>query len=182
VKALIAVLMQVLKAVMSMLASAGSQAPVKAPQKPKSKSDVLSLIKEFEGLRLKAYTDVAGIWTIGYGHTGRTNSQTPDITAEEANELLEDDVRWAVAAVDRVVRVPITDNQKAALISFCFNVGVGALTGSTLLRKLNAGDYTGAAKEFKRWNKVTSPTSGKKIVSRGLSRRRAAEAKLFRKP
>ncbi|MBK8246259.1 MAG: lysozyme [Gemmatimonadetes bacterium] len=131
------------------------------------------LVQEFEGCRLDAYRCPAGIPTIGYGATG------PDIrmgmvwTQEQADERLAEDLARFAAGVERLVQVDLTDNQFAALVSFAYNVGLGALAGSTLLRKLNAGDYEGAADQFPRWNK-----GGGRVLP-GLVRRRAAERDLF---
>jgi lysozyme len=135
----------------------------------------LAIIREFEGLRLKAYPDPASggdPWTIGYGHT--LDVEPGDTcTLEEAEQWLLDDCADAEVAVLKHVRVPLSQGQLDALISFVFNLGDGNFHKSTLLRKLNAGDYVGAWQEFPRWNKA----AGK--VMPGLSRRRAAEAKLF---
>jgi lysozyme len=135
----------------------------------------LAIIREFEGLRLKAYPDPASggdPWTIGHGHT--LDVEPGDTcTLEEAEQWLLDDCADAEVAVLRHVRVPLSQGQLDALISFVFNLGAGNFANSTLLRKLNAGDYVGAWQEFPRWNKA----AGK--VMPGLSRRRAAEAKLF---
>ena len=131
------------------------------------------LVQEFEGCRLDAYRCPAGIPTIGYGATG------PDIrmgmvwTQEQADERLAEDLARFAAGVERLVQVDLTDNQFAALVSFAYNVGLGALRDSTLLRKLNAGDYLGAADQFARWNK-----GGGRVLP-GLVRRRAAERDLF---
>lgn len=136
-------------------------------------------IKEHEGFRLKAYQDSGGVWTVGYGSIrgldGKPIKKGQEITAEEAQELLDRDADSAVRAVERHVKVPLTDEQRAALVSFAYNVGNEALRTSTLLKKLNSGDYEGAAREFPRWNKV------KKKVIPGLTNRRRAEAALFRK-
>ena len=130
------------------------------------------LIKEFEGLRLKSYKCPAGIWTIGWGHTkGIIEHDT--INEAQAESFLDYDILWANRAVDDLVTVPLNDFQRAALISFVFNLGKGKLMGSTLLRKLNTGDYLGAAKEFDRWVFA----NGTKLP--GLVRRRAAERKMF---
>lgn len=134
------------------------------------------LVAEFEGCRLEAYICPAGVLTIGYGHTGDDVFPGQVISQEEAVELLDQDLNKFRQAVVRLVDVSLTENQFAALVSFTFNVGVGALQKSTLLRKLNAGDYEGAANEFKRWNK------GGGQILRGLVRRREAEEKLFRTP
>ncbi len=132
----------------------------------------LDLIKQFEGLRLTAYKDPVGIWTIGYGHTGNVKpGQT--ITRAKAEQLLKSDTGWAQAAVRKYVKVPLTQGQFDALTSFTYNCGAGALQSSTLLKKLNAKDYAGAQKEFGKWVNA----GGKKLA--GLVRRRAAEAAMF---
>ncbi|MEM6596590.1 MAG: glycoside hydrolase family protein [Cyanobacteria bacterium P01_C01_bin.69] len=132
----------------------------------------LELIKSFEGLRLNAYLDAVGVWTIGYGHT-RTAGPGQRVSFAEATALLREDVATFEKAVTRAVRVPITANQYAALVSFAYNVGSGALNSSTLLRRLNAGDTFGAANEFLRWNRA-----GGRVLA-GLTRRREAERALF---
>lgn len=132
----------------------------------------LDLIKQFEGLYLKAYRCPAGVPTIGYGHTaGVAMGQT--VTQQQADDYLRRDVRQFERAVSRLVRVPLTQGQFDALVSFAFNLGEGALAQSTLLRLLNAGDYAGAAAQFERWNKA-----GGRVLP-GLVRRRAAERALF---
>src|SRR5512142_1052954 len=100
----------------------------------------LDLVKQCEGLRTEAYRCPAGVWTIGYGHT---HGVVPDmkVTADEAEDLLRKDLLEAGEQVERSVRAPLTDNQFSALVSFVFNVGVGNLESSTLLHRLNAGDY-----------------------------------------
>ena len=103
-----------------------------------------------EGLRLKAYKDTKGIWTIGVGHTGPEVTEGLVWTKEKAHEVFKQDVAWAEDAVN-LVRVPLTVNQFDALVSFVFNVGAGAFKRSTMLKMLNVGDYAGAAKQFDRW-------------------------------
>lgn len=132
----------------------------------------LALIRQFEGLRLSAYRCPAGIPTIGYGSTAGVK-MGQSITAERAEQLLREDVRQFEAAVSRLVKVPLTQGQFDALTSFAFNLGAKALEKSTLLRLLNAGDYSGAAAQFDRWVYA----SGKKLS--GLVKRRAAERALF---
>ncbi len=138
------------------------------------------LIAEFEGCNLTAYKCPAGIWTIGIGHTSAAGAPAVKsgmrITQTEADDILARDLVRFEDAVSRLVRVPINQNQFDALVSFAFNLGEGALASSTLLKKLNAGDYEGAADQFARWNKA-----GGKVLA-GLTRRRAAEADLFRQP
>jgi len=133
----------------------------------------LALTQQFEGLRLTAYQDQVGVWTIGYGHTGKDVLPNLTITQEQANNLLMQDVASAVAAVNRLVTVEFHQNGFDALVDFAFNLGNNALAGSTLLRKLNAGDPAGACAEFPKWCKA-----GGKTVA-GLLRRRQAEQQLF---
>lgn len=131
------------------------------------------IIREFEGLRLKAYLCPAGKWTIGYGHTGSEVKAGMTISEDKANALLANDLTTAEAVITKEVTVPISDNQFSALVSFVFNLGAGNFSRSTLLKKLNASDIAGAAAEFPRWNKV-----GGKALD-GLTRRRDAERALF---
>jgi len=138
--------------------------------------DALALVRHFEGLYLKAYLCPAGVPTIGYGHTaGVRMGQT--INGLQAEVFLRADMADAARDVDRLARVPLTDQQRGALASFVFNLGAGALRDSTLLRLLNGTDYAGAAGQFGRW--VFATVNGKKVELGGLVRRRAAEAKLF---
>lgn len=132
----------------------------------------LALIKQFEGCCLTAYRCPAGVWTIGWGFThGVKPGQV--MTQAEADARLLKEYQAYEAKVRRLVKVPLTANQLGALVSFAFNVGVGALGSSTLLRLLNAGNYQGAAAQFARWNKA----GGRALA--GLIRRRSAEARLF---
>lgn len=133
------------------------------------------LIKSFEGLELEAYLCPADIWTIGYGHTGNVK-EGDRITKAEAEALLDKDLRTFRNGVKRLVKVPLNENQFGALVSFSYNLGLGSLQNSTLLKMLNAGDYTGAADQFLRWNK-----SGGKVLT-GLVRRREAERAVFLTP
>jgi len=132
----------------------------------------LDFIKQWEGMRLEAYKCSAGVWTIGYGHT-RTARPGLHITREKAEALLIEDLRVFEAAVDDAVMVPLTNNQFAALVSWTFNVGVGAMRQSTLVKRLNDGDYASVPAQLARWNKV----KGK--PNTGLANRRAAEAGLW---
>ena len=132
----------------------------------------IDLIKSFEGCRLEAYKCPAGIWTIGYGHTtGVEKGQK--ITQTQAEAFLKHDLKHFENVVNEVVKVAITQNQFDALVSFTYNVGVGALKTSTLLRLLNSGDYIGAAEQFDRW------VFAGQIKLAGLVRRRKAEKDLF---
>lgn len=132
----------------------------------------IELIKKFEGCALNAYKCPAGVLTIGYGHTN--NVRVDDvITQKEAEDLLKIDLAQFEAGVSAAVKVALTQEQFDALVSFTYNLGVGALQSSTLLKKLNAGDYAGAADQFPLWNKVG------RTIFEGLVRRRAAEKDLF---
>lgn len=136
------------------------------------------IIKQFEGFSLKPYKDSAGRWTVGYGHLLRPNEPIAPITQARADELLEQDMKNARDAVT-AVKIPLTENQHAALVSLAFNIGAAAFRNSTLVKKLNARDFAGAADEFPRWNKITDPATGQKIQSAGLSNRRAQEKEIF---
>jgi lysozyme len=131
-------------------------------------------IKQFEGLKLTAYQCSAGVWTVGFGHT-LTAKKGMKITAAEAESLLYADLEVFESAVNRLVQVDLTDWQFAALVSFAFNVGVRAFEKSTLLKKLNEGDYDAVPAQLMRWNKVKG-----KVVA-GLTNRRAAEAGMWAK-
>jgi len=133
----------------------------------------VNLIKEFEGLELKAYKDSVGVLTIGYGSTGPHVTVGMTITESQAEVLLKKDLSRFEKGVDDLVTVPLNQNQFDALVSFSFNLGLGNLKSSTLLRKLNSLDYIGAANEIPRWDKA-----GGKIL-KGLTRRRLAEKELF---
>lgn len=133
----------------------------------------LDKLKKWEGLKLKAYRDVAGVLTIGYGSTGMHVKSGMVISEKQAETLLKKDLDRFEKAVDESVNVPLTDNQFGALVSFSFNVGVTAFKGSTLLKKLNAGDYDSVPVQLSRWNKAGG------AVVQGLVNRRAAEAGLW---
>lgn len=134
---------------------------------------LVTFIKQFEGCRLAAYRDSAGVWTVGYGETGDHVGPLTTVTSEEAEAFLAKSVRKANDCVRRFVESPLSDFQLAALTSLVFNIGCGAFRKSTLLKKLNAGDFNGASLEFPRWIKA-----GGKPLS-GLVKRRAAEQHLF---
>lgn len=140
----------------------------------------LQLIKQSEGLRLTAYKDIRGIWTIGFGHTGPEVVASMTISLEQALELLENDISVAITAILDFVKVPLADNQLAALVDFTFNLGVGALKSSTLLRLLNMSDYIGASKQFIRWDKAE--INGQLLEVEGLKNRREREVVLWNTP
>ena len=145
-----------------------------------SRVDAVEASDRRQDTRLEAYADPGYGWdvaTIGYGHTSKAGPPQVmrglRISAAEADSILRRDLATVEAVVRTLVKVPLSDNQFGALVSFVFNVGATAFAKSTLLRLLNKGDYAGAAGQFKRWNK----SNGK--VLKGLTRRRAAEAELF---
>lgn len=138
----------------------------------------IDLVKDFEGLRLAPYLDSVKVPTIGYGTTfyeggKKVTLADPTITEARAEQLLSTHMDAFAASVEKLVKVPLTDNQFGALCSFAYNLGAGALGKSTLLKKLNAKDYAGAAGEFEKWNKAGG------AVLAGLTRRRQAEKALF---
>lgn len=135
----------------------------------------LKLIKQWEGLELVSYKDVAGVWTIGYGHTSAAGIPNVKpgmrINETEAEGILRGDLSKFESRVNSLVKVTLNENQFAALVSFDFNTG--ALHKSTLLKKLNAGDYDAVPSELMKWINA----GGKKV--KGLVNRRAAEAGLW---
>lgn len=140
----------------------------------------LDLIKEFEGLRLSAYQDQGGVWTIGYGHTGQDVHDGMIINEPMAESLLKQDIAEAELDVIELVRPHINSNQFSAVVSLVFNIGGGLFASSTLLRKLNENLIDEVDEEFPRWHKIR--INGVLTPSDGLKRRRAAEAALFLKP
>jgi len=147
-------------------------------QKKQINQQGLNLIKYFESLKLEAYQDSVGIWTIGWGHTGiKHNDGTVfegrKITQGEAEQFLQDDLQELEKAVSNLVNVDLNDNQFSALVSFAFNLGSGNLASSTLLKLLNDKDYFNSSKEFVKWNKA----GGDRL--KGLVRRRLSERNLF---
>jgi lysozyme len=136
--------------------------------------NAVNLIAKWEGFEPEAYRDVVGVWTIGFGHT-KDVKEGDKISYYDAIALLKKEVAYFARGVELNVKVPVTQNMFDALTSFTYNLGIGNLKRSTLLRKLNREDYEGAAREFKRWNRA----GGK--VYRGLTSRRLEEEELFRK-
>jgi lysozyme len=137
-----------------------------------SKDGLVTLTEQFEGCRLVAYQDQVGVWTIGYGHT--KNVKQGDIcTQAQAEAFLLADVQECVDGINAHAKVQLTQRKFDALVDFAFNLGLGALEHSTLWKKLNAGDFAGAAAEFPKWD-----MAGGKHVS-GLLRRRKAEQAFF---
>lgn len=129
-------------------------------------------ISSYECCRLSAYKCSAGVWTIGYGHTKEVK-EGDSCTEEQATVWLTDDIKETQTLLAHYINVPVTRNEFIALVSLAFNVGVGSLMKSKLLRKLNAGDRDGAAEEFLDFDLA----NGKRLE--GLTRRRKAEHDLF---
>lgn len=146
------------------------------------KSQVLNktvtILKPFEKYMQYVYPDIAGIDTVGYGHVvleGEDFSQ--GLSEPDATYLLWLDAETRFDQIDPVIQVELTVNQYAAILSLVFNIGVNAFKNSTLLRKLNAGDFDGAAEQFMVWNKAR--VGGVLTVVRGLTNRRLSEKEVF---
>ena len=149
-------------------------------QKAKSVSTAgINLICSFEGLRLNAYDDGVGVWTIGFGTTIYPNGikvkRGDTCTTEQAKAYMAHDLKKFESAVNSAVTVSLNQNQFDALVSLTYNIGTGSLKESTLLKKLNEADYKGASAQFNVWNK-----GGGKVMQ-GLVNRRVVERKLFEK-
>lgn len=139
----------------------------------KTSSKGIELLKEFEGCRLKAYKDQGGVLTIGYGHTGQDVTSDKVISQGMAEQLLRQDLENFEHGVNSVVKVVINQNQFDALVTFSFNVGLAALTRSSLLKQVNLKHFKEAADRFLDWCHINGQ------VSKGLLRRREAEHQLF---
>ena len=130
------------------------------------------MIKHFESCKLTAYQDSVGVWTIGWGHTAGVK-KGDNWTQDEADDILLNDLEKFEGYVNQYVKVPLTQNQFDALVSWTFNLGPGNLKSSTMLTKLNEKSYDEVPSQMKRWNKA-----GGKVLP-GLERRRNAEAAMF---
>jgi len=162
-KGLIEALLNLLKAIFG-----GSKKSLYQPSKLKD----IDTIKVWEGLRLRAYQDTGGVWTIGYGHT-KTAKPGMVISEQEAESLLREDIAWVEDVLNTTIEVPVSQKQYDALGSFVYNIGGTQWRSSTLLKKLNQKDYVGAAKEFPKWKY----DNGR--VIQGLLNRRIHEQQLF---
>lgn len=140
----------------------------------KTSQNGIDLIKYYEGLKLQAYKNTDDVWTIGYGHTF-TVFPGMEITEQEAEELLRDDVSWAEDAVNKNVTVELNQSQFDALVSFTFNLGETNLRRSTLIQMVNKEKHTLVPKELTKW-----VYRGKQPM-KGLARRRIREAELYLK-
>ena len=133
-----------------------------------------ALIKSFEGFSSKPYYCPTGHLTVGYGHL---TDNKKSITKDDAELFLAWDIDKIRKAIESSIKVPLNENQTAVIVSFVFNVGVSAFVNSTLLKKLNQGDYDSVPSELKRWNKGT--INGSKVVIQGLVNRREKESELW---
>lgn len=133
----------------------------------------LDLIRRWEGCKLAAYQCSAGVWTIGWGSTGPGIAKGVKWTQEQADKRLHDDVRRFAEGVFGAVTYEATPAQLGAMISLAYNIGIGAFRSSTLLRKFNAGDVSGAGCQLERWNKA-----GGKVIQ-GLTNRRRDELAVY---
>jgi lysozyme len=155
-------------------------AEVVANVKP-TKIKNIEIIKRHEGLRLQAYLPTPNdVWTIGYGHT-KTAKQGMRITEAEAENLLRSDIKWVEGVINRLVKVTINQNQFDAIASLVFNIGGAAFSKSSVLRRLNSGEYEEAANAFLMWTKQRDKKTGKMNVLPGLVKRRQEERALFLK-
>jgi lysozyme len=132
----------------------------------------LDLIKHFEGFKNKAYLCPAGVWTIGYGTT-KNVKKGDTVTLAQAEIMIAQDVAESESYVNKLVKVPITQDEFDALVAFVYNVGAGNFKSSTLLKKLNKGDHHSVPEQMLRWNK------GGGMILAGLTRRRTSEGTLF---
>lgn len=133
----------------------------------------MEFIKKKEGERLTAYQCEAGVWTIGVGHTGAEVHPGMKITQEESGRLFVEDLKFHAKGLSSAITVPVTKNQFIALLSLCFNIGIGGARGSEVVKNLNAGNIPQAAVSFLNWKRA----AGK--VSLGLVKRRQEERALF---
>ena len=141
----------------------------------------LDLIKKWEGLKLDAYLDVAGVPTIGYGHTEKVK-MGDTCTVEQAEAWLLEKAGWFQKGVLGSCKIAPTANQLTALVDFTYNLGLGSLRSSTLLRMHNAGNFARAANEFLRWNKARHPETKQLREVPGLTARREEERKIYSTP
>jgi len=141
----------------------------------KTSENGINLIKQFEGLRLEAYKCPAGDWTIGYGHTGDDIKEGDKITRENAEFLFKQDIKSAEYCIKTEVHRELTQNQYDALVSFIFNAGSFKFRHSTMLKRLNDGNFEAAAEQLDKW------IYSKKTILPGLVKRRKAEKELFLK-
>jgi lysozyme len=149
------------------------QSPILEDKSYSASQDIVDFLKDFEAYREETYLDQGGLPTICYGHLIKPGETFGKMSEESCTDLLKKDLSRFEKAVNDYVSVDLTQNQYDALVSLSFNIGTNAFKNSTLLRKLNQGDYEGAAEQFDVWNKVNKKTS------KGLVKRRAKERDIF---
>ena len=145
------------------------------------RKQTFDLIRKWEDLRLEAYLDVAGVPTIGYGHTEKVK-MGDTCTAEQAEAWLVGEAEWFQKGVLGSCKIAPTPNQLTAMVSFTYNLGLGNLRSSTLLRMHNAGNFARAANEFLRWNKARHPETKQLREVPGLTARRKEEREMYLTP
>jgi lysozyme len=142
----------------------------------------LNLLKSLEGCRLTAYVDQAGVWTIGYGHTGHEVVPGLCWSQDHADQALEADVDQFSTGVEQLVKAVLNDNQFSVLVIFAYNIGLAGFATSTALRHANSGDFASVPPALLLWDKIHNPQTGKLVVSPGLLKRREAEIQLWNTP
>lgn len=153
--------------------------PKKANLKPISPI-ALNLIKEFEGFESQAYIDTDGTPVIGYGLSeisGKSVQLGDRISSKKAEVALKNQMHSIQQELNKVIEVPLNNRQLSAVTSLAFNVGIEFIQDSTLIKKINSGDHTGAANEFLRWD--WADVGGRLVQMPGLTRRRQVERQLF---
>ncbi len=138
------------------------------------------LIQRWESFSAKSYLCPAGVWTIGWGSTGRDIKRGMVWTLAQADARFLKDLEKFGTGVTRALRVDAAQHEIAAMVSLAYNIGLNAFSSSTLLRKFNAGDRAGAAAQFARWSKARNKNSGLLEDQPGLVARRSHEAQVFR--
>jgi lysozyme len=151
---------------------------------PAFNADGLALLKQCEGCRLTSYIDQAGVWTIGYGHTGHEIVPGLAWTQDQADAVLNNDIQIFAAGVLNLITNPdvLNDNQFSAVVIFAFNIGLAAFAGSTALRELNSGNTDNLPTDMLMWDKIHDPHTGQLVVNQGLLNRRNAEIGLWNTP
>lgn len=140
----------------------------------------LAFLRQWEGCKFSAYKDSAGVWTIGYGHTDKVK-EGDECTLAQAEQWLSEEAEWFEKGVIGSCKISPNPNQLTALVSFAYNLGLGNLRKSMLLRKHNIGNFAGAAAEFMKWNKARHPATGQLREVPGLTNRRKAEKLVYLK-
>ena len=133
----------------------------------------------WEACSLTPYQDIAGNWTVGWGHKMEPTDPHVAITQDEADVLLQHELLTLADTLTSFIEVEVTQSEFDALADFSYNAGVGAFESSTVLRRLNVSDMQGAADALLLWNKARDTATGKLVVNAGLSRRRTSERDLF---